>query len=522
MPAANRSTVPAARIAIDLGAESGRVVLIWLVGNKGPARRFETREVHRFVNRTVPLATGLHWDIIGLWREIVAGLRLAAEAATAEGISIQSVGVDSWGVDWAMLDGKGELLGLPHAYRDPRNPEAFAAASRIISPRETYEITGIQVMAINSFYSLFAMKVASPELVAACRRILFIPDLLHYWLCGVSANELTIASTSQMLEAESGKWSPRLLSIAGVAEGSLQAVHPPGAILGALRKELARETGLPESVRVILPASHDTGSAVAAVPAQPGTPWCYLSSGTWSLLGAELPAPCRNDLAVQRMFTNEAGVGGSIRFLKNIAGLWLVQQCRAQLAERSASPPPDYQALFDAAAKAAPWRTLVNPDEPVFAAPGGALDKIDDFARKTGQPVPDSDAAYIRCCLDSLALAYRRTLLLLEETLQASFRCIHVVGGGSRNTFLCQLTADLTGKEVIAGPVEATAIGNGLVQAMGDGEISDLNELRAIVRSTVNPVVFTPDKSKNPAEAGSAWSRFEALFDVASTGRKSP
>jgi rhamnulokinase len=514
-------TTPAARIAVDLGAESGRVELVWLVPKKDGSREFRIREVHRFANRTVSLSTGLHWDIAGLWREIVAGLRLAGEAAAREGIEIRSVGVDSWGVDWAMLDGNGELLGLPHAYRDTRNPQAFAAASRIISPADTYKITGIQVMAINSFYSLHAMKLASPELVAACRRVLFIPDLLHYWLCGVSANELTIASTSQMLEARTANWSGRLLEIAGVAEGSLRPVRPPGKILGTLRKELIRETGLPEGTRVILPASHDTGSAVAAVPAESGTRWCYLSSGTWSLLGAELPSPCLNESAARYMFTNEAGVGGSIRFLKNIAGLWIVQQCRAHLAERKGTNPADYQSLFADAEKASPFCTLVDPDDPVFASPGGALDKIDAFARKSGQPRPDSDAAYIRCCLDSLALAYRRTLLMLEETLQTSFDRIHVVGGGSRNGFLCQLTADLTGKEVIAGPVEATAVGNGLVQAMGDGEIAHLDELRAVVRATEKPITFAPAASADHSLAAAAWSRFQAFFEKPSAMRGS-
>ncbi len=479
----------AARIAIDLGAESGRVVLLWLTDARS---RFSIEEVHRFPNRTIQLPSGLHWDIGNIWNEILTGLRDAVNTAAKRQLSIQSVGVDCWGVDWALLDQNGELLGLPHAYRDPRNIDSFEIVSRKISPEATYNITGIQVMPINSLYSLAAMSAASKPLVESARRLLFIPDLLHYWLCGQQACELTIASTSQMLDARTGNWSPELLVAAGIPETCFLPTTQPGTRIGTLRKEICESTGLAPRIRVIVPGSHDTASAVAAVPANSGSSWCFLSSGTWSLLGAEIPEPCLSADAAEHMFTNEAGVANTVRFLKNISGLWLIQQCRRQFSLRTGDPEMPYEQLVEIAKTAKAFRTLVNPDDPPFALPGQTLEKIDAFAQRTGQPVSSTPAEYLRCCFESLALAYRRTLHLLESTLQRQFDKIHIVGGGCQNHFLCQLTADATARQVIAGPVEATAIGNGLVQAMGDGQIANLSALRQIVRATDSPTIYEP------------------------------
>lgn len=498
----------AVRIAVDLGAESGRVVLVWITGAEDD-RTCQWREVHRFANRTLQLPSGMHWDVGNLWTGIMEGLRAAATVAVDLGLEVRSVGVDCWGVDWCLLGQNNELVGLPHAYRDPRNQAAFEGLSEHISPDEAYAITGIQVMAINSLYSIYATRCASPELLEVGRRLLFIPDLLHFWLCGRQANELTIASTSQMLDARTGEWSAPLLDRIGLDQSCLASPVPPGTPLGRLRQQVCEETGLSPGVQVILPASHDTASAVAAVPADSAARWCFLSSGTWSLLGAELDAPCLNAQAREFMFTNELGVDSSVRFLKNIAGLWLVQQARAQWSERSGEPPLDYETLTAMAAEAQPFRTLVNPDAPEFAQPGQCLDKIDDWARRGNQPVPETAGQYIRCCLDSLACAYRRTVLALETTLDQTFDVVHVVGGGSCNALLCQMTADLLQKDVIAGPVEATAIGNGLVQAMGDGQIANLRELRQIVSSTASPRVFKPETDASPP--GELIDRFERL-----------
>lgn len=495
----------AARIAIDLGAESGRVVLIWLTDSQ---TRLAMQEVHRFPNRTLSLPSGLHWDIGNIWNEILTGLRATAKLASERGLSIKSVGVDCWGVDWALLDQNGELLGLPHAYRDPRNVASFESVSTTISPAATYDITGIQVMPINSLYSLAAMSSASDPLVASGERLLFIPDLLHYWLSGQQTCELTIASTSQMLDARSRTWSPELIEVTRIPGKCFMSVTQPGSAIGTLRQEICEFTGLAAEVKVILPGSHDTASAVAAVPASAESSWCFLSSGTWSLLGAEIPQPCLSAAAAEHMFTNEAGVADTVRFLKNISGLWLIQQCRRQFALQSGEPEMPYEELVELAKAAQAFRTIVDPDDPPFALPGQTLEKIDSFARRTNQLAPTLPGQYLRCCFESLALAYRRTLQLLESTLQRHFDTIHVVGGGCQNRFLCQLTADATGRPVIAGPVEATAIGNGLIQAMGDGQIANLDALRQIIRATDSPHVYHPAGDKQWEEQSA---RFEKL-----------
>ena len=330
-----------AYIAIDLGAESGRVIVGVLAATRHPeddlgagCPRLRLEEVHRFAHEPVWLPTGLHWDMTGIWREIVRGLRQAANWASQNKVPLVSVGVDTWGVDWALVDKAGELVGLPHAYRDPRNLAAYEQAVAKLGAERIYQTTGIQFMALNSLYSLYAHKLADPGALAAAERLLFMPDLLHYWLSGSLAVEATIASTSQMVDCHTGDWARDMLGELGLPTRILGPISPPGTIVGTLRPALAAETGLPAELQVIAPAAHDTGSAVAAVPAVAGTNWCYLSSGTWSLLGAELAEPCVSAAAQAAMFTNELGVCGTTRFLKNIPGLWLVQECRRDLARQ--------------------------------------------------------------------------------------------------------------------------------------------------------------------------------------------
>lgn len=513
--------MPKAFVAVDLGAESGRVVAVTLDDCSGQSNgakpgkaatkqnKFSIYEAHRFPTNSIRLPSGLHWDVAGIWREIVSGLVLVAGWANENQHEVCSIGVDSWGVDWSVVDSNGELLGLPHAYRDPRNNRAFDEVTAQIPIEEIYQITGIQIMPINSLYSLFALSSNSPELVAAADHLLFIPDLFHFFLSGKLTNEATIASTSQLLDIRNGKWSDKLLEICEVTRDLFSDPVPPGSVIGNIRKQVSRETGLPKQVQVVAPPSHDTASAVAAIPADPDSNWCFISSGTWSLVGAELDEPCLSAAAEKAMYTNEAGVNGTTRFLKNISGLWLVQQCRRAFASRGQTY--SYDDLTDIASLAEPFRTLIDPDDEPFAAPGKMLDKISEFARRTNQPDPETPGDYLRCCLESLALAYRDTIETLQSVLDTKFDVVHIVGGGGKNQLLNQMTADACELPVVVGPFEATAIGNGLVQAMAMGEIKDLPALRKIVSNTIEPQRFEPQNSEAWTEA---YASFQKLRDI--------
>lgn len=494
-----------AAIAIDLGAESGRVI----VGSLADGR-LRLEELHRFRHEPVWLPTGLHWDTTGIWREIVAGLRAAAAWAEAGRVELTSVGVDTWGVDWALVDTAGELAGLPHAYRDPRNTAAHDEVVARLGAQRIYQTTGIQFMVLNTLYSLYAQQLSDPGMLAAAERLLFMPDLVHYWLSGQQAVEATIASTSQMIDCHTGDWAHDMLDELGLPTRLLAPTVPPGTVIGTLRPALAGETGLPVGVKVVAPGSHDTASAVAAVPAVGtvplGSSWCYLSSGTWSLLGAELPEPCVTAAAQEAMFTNELGVCGTTRLLKNIPGLWLVQECRRDLARQGQEF--DYPELARLAGEAKPFAALVDPAHESFQTPGGMLEKMSTVIRPTGQPVPETPGQFVRCTLESLALAYREKLAMLEAILDRSFDVVHIVGGGGKNTLLSQMTADATGRRVVVGPYEATAMGNALVQMMATGAVADLAELRAIVARSSDLVTYEP---ADTAQWDAAYERYRAL-----------
>lgn len=452
--------------------------------------RLRLDEVHRFQHECLWMPTGLHWNITAIWHEIVVGLRRAADWARANQIELASVGVDTWGVDWALVDQAGELVGLPHAYRDPRNSAAYDVVLAKLGADRIYRTTGIQFMALNSLNSLYAHKTADPQSIAAADRLLFIPDLLHYWLSGERTTEATIASTSQMIDCHTGDWAREMIAELGLPTNILGPICSPGTTIGKLRANIAEAAGLSPSVRVVAPAAHDTASAVAAVPAREGTSWCYLSSGTWSLLGAELDKPCVSAEAQAASYTNELGVDGKIRFLKNIAGLWLVQECRRDFARLGQEF--DYPTLTRMAGDAPAHRTLVDPSHSSFLLPGDMPKKIAEFARETGQPVPESPGQFIRCCLESLALAYREKLNTLESILGRRFDLLHIVGGGGKNALLSQMTADATGRPVVVGPYEATAIGNALVQSMALGHVRNLSPLRQIVASSFEIVTYEP------------------------------
>ena len=480
--------VKQAYLAIDLGAESGRVC----AGALGDGRML-LEEVHRFLHEPVWHPTGLHWDTTGIWREIVTGLRKAAAWASEHNALPVSVGVDTWGVDWALVDKAGELVGLPHAYRDPRNQAAYEKVVAQLGAERIYQTTGIQFMALNTLYSLYAHQQADPGALATAERLLFMPDLIHYWLSGERAVEATIASTSQMVDCHARDWAREMLAELGLPAHILQPTVSPGTVIGSLRTPLARDTGLPAELKVIAPPSHDTASAIAAVPAADDSNWCYLSSGTWSLLGAELAGPCVSPAAQEAMFTNELGVCGTTRFLKNIPGLWLVQECRRDLARKGHEL--GYADLTRLASEAPRLQTFVNPADASFQTPGNMLAKLAASAADSGQAVPESPGQFIRSCLESLALAYRDKLSTLETILGRRFDVIHVVGGGGKNQLLNQMTADATGRSVVVGPYEATALGNALVQAMAAGDVRDLAELRRIVERSFELTTYEPTGS---------------------------
>lgn len=488
----------AAHLAIDLGAESGRAMLGAI--DEGA---LSLVEVYRFPTESLEFADGPRWDVDGLFDSILTGLRLATALAAERGWRLASVGVDTWGVDYALVDDAGALIDLPRCYRDPRHETYFRQALDQMGAETLYARTGIQLMNFNTLFQLMGHVACDPDHVARAQRILFTPDIFHQRLCGVAANEATMVSTSQMVDAHTGAWATDLLAKLGVPDHFLADVVPPGTVLGPLLDVHVTALGLPDAPLVVAPASHDTASAFAAVPAEPGRDWCCLSSGTWSCLGAELDAPCLDGRDAP--FTNERGVGGRVRFLQNIAGLWLVQEVRHALA--AGGDELDYETLTTLASDAEPMRTFVNTRHAPLFEPGDMPGKIRAYASATGQPIPESPGALVRCCLESLALAYRRTLGQLEDVLDRRFDRLHIVGGGGRNDLLNRMTADATGRTVIVGPFEATATGNVLVQAMALGEVKDLAHLRTIVRTATDLEVIEPSDTGPWNEAAACYAR---------------
>jgi rhamnulokinase len=483
-------------LAFDLGAESGRGLL-----GRFDGQRLRLEVVHRFPNGPVRTLETLHWDVLRLHGEMLAGLRRCA----AEHGGIDSVGVDTWGVDFALVGRGGTLLGNPRHYRDPHTEGVMEPAFARVPRQEIFRRTGLQFMRFNTLFQLLALQRDRSPLLDVAENLLFMPDLFHFFLTGVKVNEFTDASTSQMLDPSTETWAYDLVKAFGLPAGILGSLVPPGTVLGPLRPAVAAETGL-NPVPVIAPASHDTGSAVAAVPAA-GPSWAYISSGTWSLMGAELPVPLINEHVQHYNFTNEGGVGGTIRFLKNIMGLWLVQECRR--AWERAGQSYSYDDLARLAAAGPPFVSLVDPDDASFLLPPSMPAALADFCRRTGQPAPGEPGAVVRCALESLALRYRWVFERLEELLGRRLDVIHVVGGGSQNRLLCQLTADACNRPVQAGPAEATAIGNVLVQAIGLGVLRSLAEAREVVRRSFEVVPYSP---QDPERWQAPYERFLGLL----------
>jgi rhamnulokinase len=464
-------------LAIDLGASGGRVV-----SGSFDGRILELEEIHRFDNGPVPLGGELVWDLVRLWQEVLAGLRAAAGR---HGRTVSSVGVDTWGVDFALLSADDGLVANPVCYRDARTRGMLAAAEKVVPRDEIFAATGLQFMEINTLYQLLALKKRHPTLLAAADRLLMMPDLFHWLLCGERSNERTNASTSQCFDPQRRGWAFPLLERFGLPRHLFGEIVEPGAELGPLRPEVAAETGL-AGVRVVVPGTHDTASAVAAVPASEppsGRPdWCYVSLGTWALVGAELDRPLVTPACLARNFTNEGGVGGTTRLLKNVCGLWLVQQCRMHW--QRAGNEWTWDQLTALAAEAAPLVTLIDPNDPSLVAPADMPEAIRSLARVAGEPVPETTGAVVRAALESVAAAIRRTIGEIDALVGRRIGRIHVVGGGVKNALLCQMIADATARPVVAGPVEATAIGNLLVQLLARGGSVDLRAVRTVVRDS--------------------------------------
>ena len=472
-------------LAVDLGASGGRVVSGTFDG-----RLLELEEIHRFENAPVAFGGQLVWDLVRLWQEVTTGLRMAA---ARHGGSVSSVGVDTWGVDFSFLAADGTLLANPVCYRDARTRGMLAAAEQTVSRADMFAATGLQFMEINSLFQLLAMQKSGSSVLGAADRLLMIPDIVHWLLSGIPSNERTNASTSQCFDPQKGDWAFPMLDRFGLPKQIFGAIVEPGTDLGPLRPEVAAETGL-SGVRVIVPGTHDTASAVAAVPAQEPPSarpdWCYVSLGTWALVGAELDRPLVTEACRAKNFTNEGGIGGTTRLLKNVCGLWLVQQCRA--AWQRAGKEWSWDQLTQLAAEASPLQTLVDPNDPSLVAPADMPEAIRALARATGQPVPESTAAVVRTALESVAAAIAHTLDELDGLVGRRIGRIHVVGGGVKNRMLCQMIADATDRPVLAGPVEATAIGNLLVQLLSrDGSV-DLRRVREVVRDTFEITRFEP------------------------------
>jgi rhamnulokinase len=470
-------------LAVDLGAESGRVMAVTL-GD----RALQVDELHRFPNIPVTVRGTLQWDVLRLWQEIQAGL--------AKGFSLQpaGIGVDGWGVDFALLDSRGDLIGNPVHYRDQRTEGIMESVFARVDKAWVFEQTGIQFLPINTLYQLRSLVTSQSSQLPAARTFLTIPDLFHYWLTGVPACEFTIATTTQLFNPRTGGWAVELMDALEIPRSIFPPVIPSGTRIGAF-----------QNVSVIVPACHDTGSAVAAIPAQ--TPrYAYISSGTWSLVGVEVRAPIINPAALDANLTNEGGVEGAYRLLKNVMGLWIIQQCRATWEADGASY--SYSELARLAGSAPPLRSFIDPNDPHLLPSGDHPMLIRALCAERGQPIPQTPGEIVRCVLESLALAYREVLQTLQSISGMRCEVIHIVGGGSQNELLCQLTSNASGLPVVAGPVEAAILGNALVQLIALGELSGLGEARRLVAGMSGLRQYEPQEN---AQWDEAFRRYQQM-----------
>ena len=470
--------------AVDLGATSGRTILGTLADGK-----LEQEELTRFPNNLIETGGHFYWDIYALYFEMIRGLKEVAH----RGIELTSIGIDTWGVDFVFIGKDGAILRNPMAYRDPHTFGRMEEyLEKVVSQREVYDITGIQFMNFNSLFQLYAMQQDGNVAMKMAEKVLFVPDALSWMLTGEAVCEYTIASTSQMLDPKTGDLSDRLIESVGMKRSQFGRMVQPGTQIGVLTDEVQKMTGL-GPVPVIAVAGHDTGAAVAAVPAK-NEQFAYLSSGTWSLMGIETKEAIINDRSYDLNFTNEGGIEGTTRFLKNICGMWLYERCRKEWPEevRKLSHPE----LQGSAMQVEAFRSIINPDDKAFANPSSMIEAIQTYCRETGQAVPETPAEICRCIFDSLALRYRQVFGWLKDFATFNLNVLHVIGGGSLNKFLTQFTADACNVEVLAGPQECTAIGNIMLQAKASGDVSDIWQMRQIIANSVDMVAYHPTGDK--------------------------
>lgn len=479
-------------LAIDLGAESGRAIVGSLDGDK-----LTLAEIHRFVNGPVRLNDGLHWDVLRLWSEIKEGL--------SKSKGIESIGLDTWAIDFALLDKNNSLLSNPFHYRDARTDGMLDEAFKRLPRAEIFSNTGIQFMQINTLYQLLAMSVQKSPLFEVAKTFVTIPDLFNFWLSGELTNEFTNATTTQCFNPLKRDWATPVLDAMEIPSHLFKPVTESGTQIGTLLPRLAEETSI-GAIPVILPACHDTGSAVVAVPAK-NEDFAWLSSGTWSIMGAEVREPCLTEKALEYNFTNEGGVFGTWRLCKNIMGLWLVQECRREWMRQGEEM--SFAALTQLAAESEAFLSVIDPDDAGFLHPGDMPSRIQKFCAETNQVVPQTKGQIIRVALESIALKYRLVLERLEELTGKRFDPLHIIGGGTKNRLLNQFAADATGRTVVAGPVEATAIGNILMQAIGMKHLGSLAEAREVVCASFEPEIYEPNRK---ADWDEAYSRLQKVM----------
>ena len=496
--------------AVDLGATSGRTIVGHIADEQ-----IQLEELTRFPTPLIETGGHFYWDIFALYNEIIKGLKTAAERQ----LTINSIGIDTWGVDFVCIGSDGAILRNPRAYRDPITFDAMDDyLKHVITKREVYEVTGIQFLNFNSIFQLYAMRREGNSALKYAQKILFLPDALSWMLTGNEVCEYTVASTSQLLDPRTKQLDERLLGSIGLTRSMFGRMVQPGEMIGTLTAEVQRMTGL-GPVPVYAVAGHDTASAVAAVPAKDEN-FAYLSSGTWSLMGIETKDAIINDLSYERNFTNEGGIDGTTRFLKNICGMWLLERCRKEWTDA----PTDYGQLFDDAMKVIPFRSIINPDDPMFANPSNMQEAIQQYCRNTSQPVPEGYAEITRCILESLALRYKQVFNYLTEMASFPIEVLHVIGGGSRNAYLNQFTANATGAEILAGPTEGTALGNIMVQAWSEeqktgfapllshSQASRIWDLRRIIANSLELKHFAP---QDKAEWDAAYKYFLEIIQKA-------
>ena len=485
-------------LAFDLGASSGRGIIGTIDGGK-----INLKEIHRFENKQIQYLGHYYWDILRLFDEMKNALTIAEKKGFK---NLLSIGIDTWGVDFGLVGRGNVLLGNPYTYWDPRTDGIMDTVFDIVPAKNIYKLTGIQFIQFNSIFQLFSMVQENNPLLDVTEKLLFMPDLLNFLFTGEKVSEYTIASTSQLLNTVKKLWEPELFAKMSLPIDIMADIVKPGTVVGKLTAGVKKETGCSSDLNVIAPACHDTACAIAAVPAK-GKGWAYLSSGTWSLMGIESDKPIISKASLENNFTNEGGVNGKIRFLRNIMGLWLLGCCRNIWLSQGESA--DYDELFKSAADCKPFRTVFDPDDPLFLNPVNMLDAITEYCQKQNQPVPNSKGEFVRAILESLALKYRFVIEKVNSMTDVPVHTLHIVGGGSQNEMLNQFAANATGLRVVAGPVEATAMGNILVQAIAKKELGSVEEGREMIKNSFQLKNYEPQEQNTWNDA---FEKFKLLF----------